>query len=84
MMRLVSERLQRATSQVADALALSASARLAKALLHLASVRRSCGHGDTGPLHLSQAELGAMAGLTRESVNKILGSWREAAGSASR
>ena len=51
--------------------------RLAKALLHLATL-----HSDhvNGGVHicfrLSQRELGAMTGLIRESINKHLNAWR--------
>ena len=78
-MRLVSERLQRMTEQMVDALALSAQARLAKAIMLLARLRSSSPeHRGKVQLTLSQTELGAMTGLTRESVNKHLGVWREA------
>lgn len=78
-MRLVSERLQRVTEQMVDALALSAQARLAKAIMLLGRLRSSSpGYGGKVQLTLSQTELGAMTGLTRESVNKHLGAWREA------
>lgn len=77
--RMVSERLQRAMEQVVDALVLPAPARLAKALILLAKLRSSgLHHGDRIPLRLSQSELGSMTGLTRESVNKHLGAWRDA------
>ncbi len=77
--RMVSERLQRAMEQVVDALVLPAPARLAKALILLAKLRSSgLHHGDHIPLRLSQSELGSMTGLTRESVNKHLGAWRDA------
>jgi CRP-like cAMP-binding protein len=75
-MRLVSERLQRASEKVVDALGLAASARLAKALIHLARLQLSSpSYGDSAWLCVSQSELGAMTGLTRESVNKFLHTW---------
>jgi CRP-like cAMP-binding protein len=78
-MRLVSERLQRTTERMVDAVALTAPARLAKTLIHLARLRStSLHHGDSAPLRLSQSELGSMTGLTRESVNKHLSVWRDA------
>jgi CRP/FNR family transcriptional regulator, cyclic AMP receptor protein len=74
--RLASERLRRTTEQLMDIRALSGQARLAKALVSLATMRSS---GSTGlPLHLSQSELGAMAGVCREMVNKYLSLWRDA------
>ena len=62
-----------------DSLALSAAARLAKVLMRLAKLWSPGLHqGDPVRLLLSQSELGAMSGLSRESVNKLLGSWRDA------
>jgi CRP-like cAMP-binding protein len=62
-----------------DAVALPASVRLAKALLHLADLhsQRVNGHVQIG-FRLSQRELGAMTGLIRESINKHLKAWRAA------
>jgi CRP/FNR family transcriptional regulator, cyclic AMP receptor protein len=78
-MQLVSERLQRARDQVVDALALSAPARLAKAILQLSRLGApDLHHGRTSRLRLSQSELGSMTGMTRESVNRYLGVWRDA------
>jgi CRP/FNR family transcriptional regulator, cyclic AMP receptor protein len=78
-MQLVSERLQRAREQVVDALALSAPARLAKAILQLSRLGAPDLHqGGTNRLRLSQSELGSMTGMTRESVNRYLGVWRDA------
>ncbi len=78
-MRLVSERLRRTTEQIVDAFILSGPERLAKLLMQLAGLRSpSPRGGDTVPLRLSQSELGSMTGLTRESVNKHLGTWRDA------
>lgn len=77
-LRLVSERLHRAREQMVDSLALSAAARLAKALLRLAMLWSDGPHpGEKVLLRLSQSELGAMTGLSRESVNKLLGGWRD-------
>ena len=74
-MRLVSERLQGAIEQVTEALSLSGPRRLARALLRLASLSSA---EPRDRLRVSQSDLGAMAGITRESVNKCLSSWREA------
>lgn len=77
-MRLVSERLRRRTERMVDAIAMSAPARLAKALLQLARLQSSSLHQmNAAPLHLSQSELGSLTGLTRESVNKHLSTWRD-------
>lgn len=73
MMRLVSQRLRNATERMMEALALSGPARLAKALLQIAVLQ---GAGTLVPV--SQSDLGAMTGITRESVNKCLAAWRDA------
>jgi CRP/FNR family transcriptional regulator, cyclic AMP receptor protein len=76
--KLLSERLRRATEQITDAVDMPAAARLAKALIQLAGL-----HSHPGPdglhidLNLSQRELGGMTGLTRESINKHLATWRD-------
>jgi CRP/FNR family transcriptional regulator, cyclic AMP receptor protein len=77
--RLVSDRLSAVTARGMDAVSLPAPVRLAKALLQLAHLGAE---GVEGGLHigfrLSQRELGAMTGLTRESINKHLRAWRAA------
>ncbi len=73
--RLLGERLAHATELLADG-RLPAEARLARALLRLAKPDGTQGLGvDLG---LSQSDLAEMTGLARESINKILGGWREA------
>ena len=77
--RLLGRRLNRATEQMTDGVELPAPARLAKALLQLAALHsRPTEDGLEISLPLSQRELGSMTGLIRESINKHLGSWREA------
>jgi len=79
MVGLMSDRLRVATQRVLDTMALPAPARLAKALLHLAELQSPTPRdGDRLTLQLSQAELGGMTGLTRESINKRLASLRDA------
>jgi CRP-like cAMP-binding protein len=77
--RLVSDRLSAVTARGMDAVSLPAPVRLAKTLLHLAHLGAE---GVEGGRHigfrLSQRELGAMTGLTRESINKHLRAWRAA------
>jgi len=77
--RMISERLRATTEQLVNGVTLSAPARLAKALLHLAALHS---HFEDGGLHidleLSQRELGGMTDLTRESINKHLSAWRDA------
>jgi CRP/FNR family transcriptional regulator len=86
--RLLTDRLSAVTARGMDAVSLPAPVRLAKALLHLAELasERVESRIQIG-FRLSQRELGAMTGLTRESINKHLRAWRalgwvELAGSA--
>jgi CRP-like cAMP-binding protein len=70
LLTIVSRRLQRTTHQVQDVSFLDVPARLARALLELAEAappddgKPSC--------HITQSELAARIGATRESVNKWL------------
>ncbi|HTZ71607.1 MAG TPA: Crp/Fnr family transcriptional regulator [Acetobacteraceae bacterium] len=76
--RLLGERLARTTSQMEDGL-MSAEPRLARALLRLAALDPKPGRtGLTIDLGLSQSDLGELTGLARESINKLLGGWRDA------
>jgi CRP-like cAMP-binding protein len=77
MLRILCQRLRQTSEQVEDVMFRHLESRLAKRLLHLAE---SAGlHGlqesTSVELHVSQRELGNMAGGSRESVNKILQSW---------
>jgi CRP/FNR family transcriptional regulator, cyclic AMP receptor protein len=76
--RMLSDRLSAVTARGMDAVSLPAPVRLAKALLHLAELasERVESRIHIG-FRLSQRELGAMTGLTRESINKHLRAWRE-------
>jgi CRP/FNR family transcriptional regulator, cyclic AMP receptor protein len=79
MMRTISHRLRTATERVCDTVALGAAARLAKALVQLAELQcPAIRDGVRIALPLSQAELGGMTGLTRESINKHLAALRDA------
>jgi CRP-like cAMP-binding protein len=79
MIRLLGRRVTKTTEQMTDGLDLPAPVRLAKALLELSALRsRSVKEGLRIELALSQRELGGMTGLIRESINKHLGSWRDA------
>ena len=78
-LRLADERLQAAVERLLDSRARTAAVRLAKVLLHVAQLRRAAsGDGACLPLRLSQSELGVMAGMSREMVNKHLAQWRDA------
>jgi len=75
---VLSHRLRRATEQVTDGVDLPGPQRLAKALIHLAGLySHPVEVGLQIDLLLSQRELGAMTGLTRESINKLLAGWRD-------
>jgi CRP/FNR family cyclic AMP-dependent transcriptional regulator len=77
--RLLSQRLRKTTAQVTENLELPAPVRLAKALIELAALHsRPTPQGPQIGLPLSQRELGAMTGLIRESINRHLGTWRDA------
>jgi CRP/FNR family transcriptional regulator, cyclic AMP receptor protein len=79
MVKLISRRLRATTQRVLDSVALPATARLAKALLHLAELQcTTVRDGARIDLPMSQSELGGMTGLTRESVNKALAVLRDA------
>jgi CRP-like cAMP-binding protein len=76
---LVSRRLRAATQRVIDTVALPATARVAKAFLELAELHcETARNGASIGLRISQAELGGMTGLTRESVNKQIALLRDA------
>lgn len=76
MLRILCRRLRQTSEQVEDIMFRHLESRVAKALLQLAE---SVGvHGlqrKSVRLHVSQRELGNMAGGSRESINKILQDW---------
>jgi CRP-like cAMP-binding protein len=79
LLRLADERLQATVERLLDSRARTAPVRLAKALAEVACLSRSAAHkGGCMPLRLSQSELGVMAGMSREMVNKHLALWRDA------
>lgn len=77
LLAVLCERLRRTTEQVEDMLFLDLPSRLAKKLLSLAATA-----GERTPAglriatRLSQRELGAMVGMSRESINKQLRHWQ--------
>ena len=76
MMRILCQRLRQTSEQVEDVMFRHLESRLAKRLLHLAESVGLHGLQSTSvELHVSQKELGNMAGGSRESVNKILQNW---------
>jgi CRP-like cAMP-binding protein len=64
----LSRHVRRLTDRVYDAAFLDLQTRLARAVLKL-----SAGEEDGEPFRLTQTQIGAMVGATRESVNKWLG-----------
>lgn len=75
LLEIVSRRLRRTSKQVEDITFVDMTARLAKALLQLASIQDA-----TGPrprIQITQKELGATIGLSRESTNRHLREWEE-------
>lgn len=76
---LLCQRLRRTSTHLEDTLFLEAPARLARALLNLAEgLGIPAKSGVCIDIRLSQQQLGAVVGLTRESVNKWLGEWQRA------
>ena len=76
MLRILCQRLRQTSEQVEDVMFRHLESRLAKKLLQLAeSVGLHGLQSNSVELHLSQRELGNMAGGSRESVNKILQNW---------
>jgi CRP-like cAMP-binding protein len=82
--RILCQRLRQTSEQVEDVLFRHLESWVAKAVLHLAEDATS--HAFSGSpveLHLSQQELGDIAGGTRESVNKkSSGTGRKRAGAS--
>jgi len=76
LLRTLCRSLRRTSEQVEDVSFRHLESRVAKALLQLAeSVGLHGVQSKSVELHVSQRELGAMAGGSRESVNKILQNW---------
>jgi CRP/FNR family transcriptional regulator, cyclic AMP receptor protein len=79
LLRILCRRLRQTSEQVEDVLFRDLQSRIAKALLHLAeSTRLSRVSASSVGLHVSQRELGNIAGGSRESVNKHLQAWHKA------
>lgn len=73
------QRLRRTSAHLEDTLFLEAPARLARALLNLGKgLGIPAKRGVCIDIRLSQQQLGAIVGITRESVNKWLGEWQRA------
>jgi len=76
LLRILCRRLRQTSEQVEDVTFRHLGSRVAKALLQLAeSVGQRGLRSKSVELHVSQRELGSMAGGSRESANKILQNW---------
>lgn len=79
LLAILCQRLRRTSAALEESLFLEVPARLARVVLHLAHAYGIPAKAGTCiDVKLSQGQLGAIAGITRESVNKQLGLWREA------
>jgi CRP-like cAMP-binding protein len=78
LLSLLCSRLRQTTALVEDSLFQNVEYRLAKRLLRFAAqFGESRADGILLPLQLSQREIAALIGVTRETVNKQLGAWQE-------
>jgi len=78
LLELLCERVRWTSELIEDAAFLGVPARLAKRLLGLATVYgRPVPDGVQIELKISQSTLGQMMGTSRETINKILQSWRK-------
>jgi CRP/FNR family cyclic AMP-dependent transcriptional regulator len=77
LLRILCHRVRLATSELQDAAFLDLSRRLAKKLSMFMTLVGSSERGDgTVSIPVTQADLGAMLGVSRESINKQLSAWR--------
>lgn len=77
LMMVLCDRLRHTSAQVEDFMFLDLEARLAKALLRLAETHGTpTRNGVAIGLKLSQRELGAIAGISREGINRQLREWQ--------
>lgn len=78
MVGVISRRLRETTELLRGRADLPGPARLAKVLTELAALHpHPVSNGLRIDVHLSQRELGALTGLSRETINKQLSAWRE-------
>ena len=77
MMRVLSRRVRESGDRLRDGADLPGPVRLAKAVYQLAvKYAQPVPTGLRIDVQLSQRELGAMTGLSRETINKQLSTWR--------
>ena len=78
LMKVLAERVKRVSEFVEDTLFLNLPVRLAKKVLHYASIYgREAENGVRVDVKLSQEEWGDLVGATRESINKQLRAWTD-------
>jgi CRP-like cAMP-binding protein len=73
LIELICARLRRTSEQVENIVFLGSASRVAKALLQLRSRPDS---DSRAAIRVTQREIGQMTGVSRESVNKLLGDWQ--------
>ncbi|MBC7905621.1 MAG: Crp/Fnr family transcriptional regulator [Rhodospirillaceae bacterium] len=79
LLSILCQRLRRTSAHLEESLFLEVPARLARVLLHLSGAFGiPASAGVCIDIKLSQQQLGSIAGITRESVNKQLGLWQKA------
>jgi CRP/FNR family cyclic AMP-dependent transcriptional regulator len=79
LLAILCQRLRRTSAHLEESLFLEVPARLARVLLHLSQAYGiPAKAGVCIDVKLSQQQLGSIAGITRESVNKQLGLWQKA------
>lgn len=79
LLEVVTQRLRNLSERCESITSLDVSGRLARVVLNLADKHgERAGPGIRVRVKLSQQELGDMVGATRESVNKLLGDWKQA------
>lgn len=77
LIKVLCDRVRRTSQMLEESLFLEGSARVAKRLEHLATLfGRRVPEGIEITIKLSQQQLGNMVGMSRESMNKLLGQWR--------
>ena len=78
LLEVLCQKLRWTTGVLEAALFLEGPSRLAKVLVHLASLYgHSMDNGVELRIRLSQQQLANMVGMSRESINKQLGQWRD-------
>jgi CRP-like cAMP-binding protein len=78
LLEVLCQKLRWTTGVLEAALFLEGASRLARVMVHLASLYgQPVDHGVEIRIRLSQQQLANMVGMSRESINKQLGQWRD-------